>query len=75
MHIIQAVKKYTNKAGEDKTFNTQIGTAFVNKDGSFSLKFDYFPTEANAWIILRERDENFARRNKPEVNDANQDTF
>jgi len=55
MMIIQAVKKYTNKAGEEKSFNTQIGTAFLNKDGSYSLKFDYFPIEPGAWIILREK--------------------
>jgi len=61
MLVIQAVKKYTNKAGEEKSFNTQIGTAFPNKDGSHSLKFDYFPTEANAWIILRERDDKYSK--------------
>jgi len=75
MLTIQAIKKYTNKAGEEKSYNTQIGTAFVNRDGSMSLKFDYFPTDHNAWIILRERDNKYSRKDDIEVNDANQDSF
>ena len=69
MMIIQAVKKYTNKAGEEKSFNTQIGTAFTNKDGSMTLKFDYFPTNHEAWLILRERTDK-PNGNKPPEDDV-----
>ena len=35
-------------------FWTRIGTGFQNKDGSWNLLFDYFPTEPNATIQMRE---------------------
>lgn len=50
--IICAVKRTIN--GEEKTFWNRIGVAFPTKadDGNFLLKFDYFPTDPTAGIML-----------------------
>ena len=37
-----------------KAFWTRIGTAFENRDGSWNLLFDYFPTDSNVTIQMRE---------------------
>ena len=36
-----------------KTFWNRIGTAFENKDGSWNLLFDYFPTNAATTVQIR----------------------
>ena len=50
------------KRGEgSKGFWTRIGTAFVNKDGSFNLKFDYLPSNlAETTIQVRTAERNEA---------------
>ncbi len=40
--------------GQDKGFWSRIGTAFVNKDGSLNLKFDYLPTSAETTVQVRD---------------------
>ena len=47
---ILMVVPYTNGSGKSQW--TRIGTAFTNKDGSQSLKFDAFPT-----ALSKERDD------------------
>jgi hypothetical protein len=37
-----------------KKFWTRIGTAFENRDGSFNLRFDYFPTNPATTVQLRD---------------------
>jgi len=55
--IMQLVgAKETVIAGETRTWWTKIGVAFENKDGSFTLRFDYVPTNlADTTIQMRER--------------------
>ena len=36
---------------------TRIGVAFENRDGSWNLRFDYFPTNSAATVQLRDIDE------------------
>ena len=49
----------------DATFWTRIGVAFENRDGSWTLKFDFVPTSAATTVQLRE----FRPREEPEVTD------
>ena len=55
--IMQLVgAKETVIAGETRTFWTKIGVAFENRDGSFTLRFDYVPAHlADTTIQMRER--------------------
>ena len=46
----------------DATFWTRIGVAFENRDGSWSLKFDFLPTSPGTTVQLRE----FRPREEPE---------
>ena len=41
--------------GRDKGVWTRIGTAFENKDGSWNLRFNYWPASADTTIQLRDR--------------------
>lgn len=54
--IMQIVGAVDRKTGEEtKTWWTRIGVAFQNRDGSFTLKFDYVPARiAETTIQLRE---------------------
>ena len=47
----------------DVTFWTRIGVAFENRDGSWTLKFDFLPTSAATTVQLRE----LRPREEPEV--------
>ena len=38
-----------------KDFWTRIGVAFENSDGSFNLLFDYYPTNPDTTVQLRDR--------------------
>ena len=38
----------------DATFWTRIGVAFENRDGSWTLKFDFLPVSAATTVQLRE---------------------
>ena len=37
-----------------KNFWTRIGVAFENRDGSWNLRFDYFPTNSATTVQLRD---------------------
>ena len=39
-----------------KRFWTRIGVAFENRDGSWNLRFDYFPTNPATTVQLRDID-------------------
>ncbi len=39
-----------------KGFWTRVGTAFENRDGSWSLQFDYFPTFSGGKTTIQMRD-------------------
>jgi hypothetical protein len=39
-----------------KKFWTRIGVAFENRDGSWNLRFDYFPTNPATTVQLRDID-------------------
>ena len=41
-------------AGEGRNQWTQLGVTFLNKDGSENLKFNFFPTDPNMTIQLRD---------------------
>lgn len=47
--------------GHEKAFWSRIGVAFTNRDGSISLKFDFFPRDPETRIQLRWKEENGAR--------------
>lgn len=50
------VVQYTKKGEEAPQFRWQkIGTGFPNKDGSINLVFDFFPTDPNTTIQVRDR--------------------
>ena len=38
----------------ERSYWTRIGAAFINKDGSMNLRFDFFPTDPNTTVQLRE---------------------
>ena len=42
------------KINERKSMWTKIGVAFPNSDGSWNLRFDYFPTDREMTIQLRD---------------------
>jgi len=50
--LVAGVKRGEN----DRTYWTQIGVGFENKDGSWNLLFDYFPTAVGTTIQLRDFD-------------------
>ena len=55
MQIVGAVERTVGD--EKKTWWTKIGVAFVNKDGSWNLRFDYLPARlADTTVQLREMD-------------------
>jgi hypothetical protein len=41
-------------ASDPKKFWTRIGVAFENRDGSWNLRFDYFPTNPATTVQLRD---------------------
>ena len=43
-----------NRNGAERGFWTRIGTAFRNRDGSWSLLFDYVPLSSETRIQMRE---------------------
>ncbi|MCA9595405.1 MAG: hypothetical protein KC776_18955 [Myxococcales bacterium] len=52
---------------DTKKFWTRIGVAFENRDGSWNLRFDYFPTNPATTVQLRNIDERVdaERRDRP----------
>ena len=44
------VRNFKGADGEDRSFWTKIGSAFENKDGSYSLVFDAFPIDGRAQL-------------------------
>ena len=54
LQIVGAVTRGIEGA-DSKTFWTRIGVAFVNKDGSINLRFEYLPADlVHTTIQLRE---------------------
>jgi len=45
------------EGADAKKFWTRIGVAFENRDGSWNLRFDYFPTNPATTVQLRDIDE------------------
>lgn len=56
MKIVAAVPKKNGDADTSRSFWTKIGVAFLNKDKSWNMRFDFFPTSADTTIQLREFD-------------------
>lgn len=52
MKQIVAVER--GEGADAKKFWTRIGVAFENRDGSWNLRFDYFPTRASTTVQLRD---------------------
>lgn len=52
--IIWAVKTVKKDGQQDRTFWTKIGVSFLNDDGSENLSFDFYPTDPNMTVQLRE---------------------
>lgn len=52
--IVAAVERGEGEA--KKSYWNRIGVAFENRDGSFNLRFDYFPTSAETTIQIRDFD-------------------
>jgi hypothetical protein len=50
MRLVGAVERTTGD-GEKKTWWTDIGLAFLNRDGSYTLRFDYIPTRIHETTI------------------------
>ena len=42
------------REGQDKAYWARIGTGFENRDGSYTLKFDFVPTDSETGIQLRD---------------------
>lgn len=45
-----------------KKFWTRVGVAFENRDGSWNLRFDYFPTNPETTVQFRDIDDREERR-------------
>lgn len=50
--IVAVVER--GEGADAKKFWTRIGVAFENRDGSWNLRFDYFPTNPATTVQLRE---------------------
>jgi hypothetical protein len=50
--IVAAVER--GEGDEKKSYWTRIGVAFENRDGSWNLRFDYFPSRPDTTVQLRE---------------------
>lgn len=50
--IVAVVER--GEGADAKKFWTRIGVAFENRDGSWNLRFDYFPTSASTTVQLRD---------------------
>lgn len=53
--IVAVVER--GEGADAKKFWTRIGVAFENRDGSWNLRFDYFPTSSTTTVQLRDRDD------------------
>lgn len=52
--IVAVVER--GEGSDTKRFWTRIGVAFENRDGSWNLRFDYFPTDPKTTVQLRDID-------------------
>jgi hypothetical protein len=50
--LVAAVER--GEGEEKKSYWTRIGVAFENRDGSWNLRFDYFPARPDTTIQLRD---------------------
>ncbi len=53
--IVAVVER--GEGADAKKFWTRIGVAFENRDRSWNLRFDYFPTNSATTVQLRDIDE------------------
>ncbi|MFO0567113.1 MAG: hypothetical protein U0263_15700 [Polyangiaceae bacterium] len=53
--IVAVVER--GEGSDAKKFWTRIGVAFENRDGSWNLRFDYFPTNPATTVQLREMEQ------------------
>jgi hypothetical protein len=56
MQIVAAVSRKSSEGDSPRSFWTKIGVAFENRDGSWNLRLDYYPTSSETTIQLREFD-------------------
>ena len=52
--IVAVVER--GEGSDSKRFWTRIGVGFENRDGSWNLRFDYFPTNVGTTVQLRDID-------------------
>lgn len=52
--IVAAVQR--GEGDDKKSFWTRVGVAFENRDGSYNLRFDFFPTAGSTTLQLRDFD-------------------
>ena len=52
--IVAVVER--GEGSDAKRFWTRIGVAFENRDGSWNLRFDYFPIDSKTTVQLRDID-------------------
>ena len=52
---ISTVRRYKNKAGEEKSAWYRIGTAFLQDDGRISLQMAALPVSGECCLFKRER--------------------
>lgn len=52
--IVAVVER--GEGADVKKFWTRVGVAFENRDGSWNLRFDYFPTDPKTTVQLRDID-------------------
>lgn len=62
------------KTRNEKNFWTRVGVAYENSDGSYNLRFDYFPADLSTTTIqlrdFRPNGASGARRDEPDELDA-----
>jgi hypothetical protein len=51
--VIYGVKTIKREGKEEQDYWTRIGTAFVNNDDSLNLSLDYYPTNSDMTIQIR----------------------
>jgi hypothetical protein len=51
MQLVAVVER--GEGDNKKNYWTRIGVAFENRDGSWNLRFDYFPTRGETTVQMR----------------------
>lgn len=71
--LVAAVERGEGK--DAKSFWTRIGVAFENRDGSWNLRFDYFPTDGKTTVQLRDIEERTEGRRDERPREARDDRY